>query len=378
MRSDTLEVVYGANDGYARHLGVSLCSLFDRNRSFREIRVHVLSMGISRSNKQRLQCLADAYGRTLVFVEMERLEERLRGEEQPDYLGRERHLCRETAERGAAGTAGLDSPGTASTGADSTGSGSAGPYDISVMLRLFMGEMLPQELDRVLYLDCDTVVLQSLKRLWRTELGDCLIGAVMEPSIYPEVKSSIGLGPEDAYYNSGVLLVDLAGWRKEAVQRQLLAFWQEKGGQLFASDQDVLNGVLKGRIRTLPPKYNFFTNYRYFSYQALTGYSPAYSAVSREQFQEAKAHPVVVHYMGDERPWIAGNRNHYRKAYESYLARTPWAGTKKEPGKRMYMLAYHGLDYATAVCPALRWKISEGMGMRFAESRKNTSARKKE
>ena len=342
MRSDTLEVVYGANDGYARHLGVSLCSLFDRNRSFREIRVHVLSMGISRSNKQRLQCLADAYGRTLVFVEMERLEERLRGEEQPEW---------ETA---------------------------AGPYDISVMLRLFMGEMLPQELDRVLYLDCDTVVLQSLKRLWRTELGDCLIGAVMEPSIYPEVKSSIGLGPEDAYYNSGVLLVDLAGWRKEAVQRQLLAFWQEKGGQLFASDQDVLNGVLKGRIRTLPPKYNFFTNYRYFSYQALTGYSPAYSAVSREQFQEAKAHPVVVHYMGDERPWIAGNRNHYRKAYESYLARTPWAGTKKDPGKRMYMLAYHGLDYATAVCPALRWKISEGIGMRFAESRKNTSARKNE
>ncbi len=330
MKNDRLEVVYASNDGYARHLGVSMCSLFDRNREFEEIRVHVLSMGISAENRARLQELADRFGRTLVFAEMDDLERRF------------------------------------SHPVDTGG------FDISIMLRLFMGEVLPKDIERVLYLDCDTVVLQSLRKLWQTELGTCILGAVMEPTIYPAVKESIGLGAEDAYYNSGVLLVDLVRWREEHVQEQLFDFWKEKGGKLFASDQDVINGTLKGRICTLPPRYNFFTNYRYFSYRALWAYAPTYRAVTQAQLQEAKHHPFIVHYMGDERPWIAGNLNHYRRAYEKYLAQTAWAGTKKEPGKRGYMLAYHGMDYATAVCPAIRWKISEALGMKFVESRKRT------
>ena len=47
MKQNALEVVYASNDGYARHLGVSLCSLLDRNQDMEEIRVHILSMGIS-------------------------------------------------------------------------------------------------------------------------------------------------------------------------------------------------------------------------------------------------------------------------------------------------------------------------------------------
>ena len=74
--------------------------------------------------------------------------------------------------------------------------------------------------------------------------------------------------------------------------------------------------------------------------------------------------------MGDERPWIAGNRNHYRKAYEFYLEKTPWAGSPKEKGKERYMLAYHLMDYVTAICPAVRWAISHQMGMKFVENRK--------
>ena len=327
-RKERLEVVYASNDGYARHLAASMCSLFDRNRDFPEIRVFVLSMGLSEAGRNGLKEIADRYGRILELVDMDDLESRF---SHPVDLG---------------------------------------GYDVSIMLRLFMGEMLPASVERVLYLDCDTIVLQSLKGLWSRELGDCILGAVMEPTIYPAVRRSIDLGPEDAYYNSGVLLVNLARWRAEGVQETLLDFWKSKGGKLFASDQDVLNGGLKGRVCSLPPKYNFFTNCRYFSYRALTKYGPAYRAVTAEEFARAKRHPVIVHYMGDERPWIAGNLNHYRRAYEMYLAQTPWAGTKKEPGKRLYMLAYHGLDYVTAVCPAIRWELSCRMGMKFVETRK--------
>lgn len=325
---ETLNVVYASNDAFARHLGTSMCSLFDRNGGFSEIHVYVLSMGLTGESRASLGEIAARHHRSLTFLEMGDIKERFDHE--------------------------VD----------------LGGYDISIMLRLFMGEMLPQDVERVIYLDCDTVVAQPLKRLWKEELCGNIIGAVMEPTIYEAVKESIGLGPEDAYYNSGVLLVDLKRWRKEHVQQQLLDFWKEKGGKLFASDQDVINGALKDRIRTLPPRYNFFTNYRYFSYGTLVRHSRPYRVVTKADFAAAKRHPAVIHYMGDERPWIAGNRNHYRRAYEKYLAQTPWAGTPKEKGREFYMFAYHMLDYATAVCPAVRWTISRKLGMKLVENRK--------
>ena len=328
MKQNILEVVYAANDSYARHLGVSLCSLLDRNQDMEGIRVHILSRGISRENKERLKEIGEQYGRKIVFAEIENLEDKF---EHP-----------------------VDTGG----------------YDISILLRLFMAEVLPPDLNRVLYLDCDTVIVQSLKKLWTVDLRDCIAGAVMEPTIYKEVKDSIGLGEKDPYFNSGVLLIDLKKWREEEIQKKLLAFWKKKGGKLFASDQDVINGTLKGRILSLPPRYNFFTNYRYFSYRALVRASHTYRSVTPAELRDAKRHPFVIHYMGDERPWIAWNLNHYRRAYEIYLAKTPWAGTPKEKGKRLYMLAYHGLDYVTALFPAVRFAISRNMGMKFVENRK--------
>lgn len=322
-----LVAVYASNDGYARHLGTSMCSLFDKNRDFPKIHVYVLSMGLSEESRAALLQVSERFKRKLTFVEMGDLRDRF------DYE--------------------VDTGG----------------YDISIMLRLFMGEMLPETVERVLYLDCDTVVVRSLKRLWRENLCGNIAGAVMEPTIYQAVKESVDLTPEEPYFNSGVLLVDLKRWREEDVQQKLLDFWREKGGKLFASDQDVINGTLKGRIRALKPEYNFFTNYRYFSYGTLVRHAASYRVVPREDFRAAKRHPVIIHYMGDERPWIAGNLNHYRLAYEKYLAQTPWAGTPKETGKELYMLAYHMLDYVTAVCPAVRWEISRRLGMKLVERR---------
>ena len=312
-----------------------MCSLFDKNRDMKQITVYVLSLGLSEENREKLQTIAEAYGRELVILELGDIRKRFDFE--------------------------VDTGG----------------YDISIMGRLFMGEMLPESVKRVLYLDCDTVVVRSLKKMWKEDLGDAVLGAVMEPTIYEAVKESIDLGKDDGYYNSGMLLVDLERWRKENVQEKLMSFLKEKGGALFASDQDLLNGALKGKIHTLMPEWNFFPNYRYFSYKTLVEHSSAYGAVSKEALKHAKKHPAIIHYMGDERPWIRGNLNHYRRAYEKYLAMTPWAGTPKETGKERYMLLYHAMDYVTAVCPEIRWYISKKFGMKAVMSRKKNTEEKK-
>lgn len=323
-----MNILYASNDGFARHLGTSMCSLFEKNQDVAEITVYVLSLGLCEENREKLQFIADRYQRRLEILELGDIRKRF------DFD--------------------VDTGG----------------YDISIMGRLFMGEMLPESVERVLYLDCDTVIVRPLKKMWKEELDGAVFGAVMEPTIYTAVKESIGLGPEDGYYNSGVLLVDLKRWREERVQERLTKFLKEKGGALFASDQDLLNGALKGRIHTLMPECNFFPNYRYFTYGSLMKHAPSYGAVPETEFLKAKKHPLIIHYMGDERPWIRGNLNHYRLAYEKYLKMTPWAGTPKETGKEVYMLIYHAMDYVTAICPEVRWYISRKFGMKAVMNRK--------
>lgn len=323
-----MKVVYASNEGYVRHLAVSMISLFDRNQELEEIVVYVLSMGISPESQEKLEGIANRYGRSLQLVELDDIRSRFGYE--------------------------IDTRG----------------FDISAMGRLFMGTLLPETVERVIYLDCDTVVVQSLRKLWEMDLKGQLLAAVMEPTIYEAVKEDIGLSADEPYYNSGVLLIDLCRWRESRAEKRLLDFYESKGGSLFACDQDTINGALKREILPMMPRYNYFTNYRYFSYENLVQHAPWYRKVPKSQLNLAKKHPAVIHYMGDERPWIAGNLNHYRRAYERYLAMTPWAGTPKEKGRRFYMLLYHGMDYATAVWPQLRWKISRQFGMKAVDARR--------
>ena len=77
----------------------------------------------------------------------------------------------------------------------------------------------------------------------------------------------------------------------------------------------------------------------------------------------------MIHFAGDERPWKAGNLCHYRQIYNHYLALTPWKGTPEEEGQRLYLLAYHAMDYLTWLCPPARRLISRKFGMQVVENR---------
>ena len=325
-----MNVVYASNDNYARHLAVSIYSLLDHNREEQDIHVFILSMGLSDVTQERLKTVASLFRRKLTILELGDIKERF------------------------------------SFPVDTGG------FDLSIMARLFIGEILPEETGRVLYLDCDTLVLSSLKKLWETDLKSFLLGAVMEPTIYPSIKAEIGLLPSEPYYNSGVLLIDMKRWKEENAQKLLLDFYCSKGGKLFAGDQDTINGALKGRIKSLSPRYNFFTNYRYFRYSHLVRLSPVYGKLTKKGFKGAKKHPAILHFMGDERPWKAGNFNHYRRAYNHYLSLTPWAGSPKEQGTRLYMAVYHIMNYATFLCPPVRDFVSDRFGMKVINSRRNS------
>lgn len=325
---DIKYVIYASNDGYAPHLAASMVSLLENNRKIPKLKIWLLSAGMCDAYKERLGKIARRYGQMFEAVELGDLRARFPYE--------------------------VDTRG----------------FDISAMARLFAPQVLPEEVTRALYLDCDTIVCGDISPLFALDLGENVVGMVMEPTVYGQMKASIGLKKDDPYYNSGVLLMDLDAWRREAILDKLLDYYGARGANLFACDQDTLNGALFGQILPLSPRYNFFTNYRYFRYATLESLCAAYRAVGKAEFERAKHFPVVIHYLGDERPWIRGSRNHYRKLYDHYLGKTPWKNMERQRGKELYMAFWWILNHATLICPSFRLWISRGFGMKVIDARK--------
>lgn len=315
-----MNIVYASDEGYCPHMAVSIASLIEHNQS-EQLTFHILSDGISMETEDALRSMVQRAGKRITFYPIEHLMEALRGQ-----------------------IADLDT----------------GRFRITTLARLLMGSVLPRMVTKVLYLDCDTVVLRSLAPLYRLHLGDCIAAMAAEPTIYPEVKAQLGLTEEDCYYNAGMMLLNLSAWRMEDLEAMCFAYYNQMGGRLPFNDQDVLNHVLQGRIRRVGQRYNFISNYYYYRYATLCGKSASFaSGESKESFHVAKHHPVIVHFATDERPWNRGSRNHYRRAYSVYRKQTPFAAVPLVKGKELYMVLYHGMNIVTFLCPALRQLISD-------------------
>lgn len=316
-------IVYNCDDAYCCHTAASIASLFDSNKEAAEICIYVLGNGICAESEAKLLQLA-----------------RLAGQ------GRSLHVILLTdfakQVREAAGME-LD----------------AGKFTLTALARMFTADFLPKTEQRALYLDCDTIVTGSLWPLFSMPLSGCAAAMAMEPTIYQEVRTSLGLLPDMPYFNAGMILMDLAAWRRENVRDTCMAVYRAAGGKFLFSDQDCLNKALKGRVLPVSQQWNFLSNYAYRHYAELVKTARWYGLFQKQQaFEAAKRCPVVVHFAGDERPWIAGNRNPYRKLYWKYIQKTAYHNQKPVEKKRMYMLAYHAVNVLTAVCPLARQCIS--------------------
>ena len=77
--------------------------------------------------------------------------------------------------------------------------------------RLYLADLYPSSVKKVLYLDCDTIVLSSIEEIWNINLGDNIIAALNDAfsSLY---RRNIGLRKTDIMFNSGVMLIDLDKW----------------------------------------------------------------------------------------------------------------------------------------------------------------------
>ena len=189
--------------------------------------------------------------------------------------------------------------------------------------------MLPSEVHKVLYFDCDTLIVGSLNELWNEDINDFYVAGVCD-TVPSKTKQAISLNNTDFYINAGMLLINLKKWRKDSLEKKLLNFIDERNGNVIHHDQGVINGVIKNK-KILPLRYNLMTSYLMMNREDIIKfYKVEDSFYSQEQIDEAIKNPVYIHYTPGftTRPWVKGCRHPYVNLYWKYLKLTPWEDFK--------------------------------------------------
>lgn len=203
----------------------------------------------------------------------------------------------------------------------------AGRWTLSTLQRLYIAEFLPQDVDRILYLDCDMLVRGPLDALYETDFGDEYVIAGAEECLSVENKNNIGLSEQDPCINAGMLLIDIERWRNFEVGRKSLAFLKENLQHLQFFDQDIINAVLKNRIKLVHQKYNAFTVLFNYRYNEVLRYRNANCFCSPQMYREAVDDPVIVHFTQDTisvRPWYQNGKHQFREQWLQMRNQTPW------------------------------------------------------
>lgn len=169
--------------------------------------------------------------------------------------------------------------------------------------RLLLGDLLPDSVARCLYLDVDTVCLGNVEDLHDLDLGGLPAAAVPNASSGGDGRVEFQrLGVEGSgYFNSGVLVCDLARWREERIGEAAIAFVRQAGSRLIMHDQDALNVVLRGRWKSLPDSWN------------------------RWAVHTASGETRILHYTMSPKPWHADYRGPERDRYVALLKQTSLA-----------------------------------------------------
>jgi lipopolysaccharide biosynthesis glycosyltransferase len=127
--------------------------------------------------------------------------------------------------------------------------------------RLQLADAIGAEVSRILYLDADLVVLGDLAELYDTDLNQQPLAAVRagrSPRHWLQLPALTGppRARISAYFNAGVLLVDLAAWREQRLSRRAVEFYEQHAAMCWSLDQDVLNVLFENRWTALDPKWN--------------------------------------------------------------------------------------------------------------------------
>lgn len=267
-------ILCATDNNYALQCGVMIYSLFYNHVGTSDIVVHIIDDNISDENKHKLRSIAWEFRQEICFHDIDN---------------------------------GL------LKGLKLQGDTYVSPI---VYYRLFVSRILDEMISRVLYLDCDVMVLKDIAPLFQLNMEGHTIAAVRDVNqpMWEEQAFQIGFSYHDRYFNSGVILINLDKWRQDNVEERLYVF-SCRERKVFFPDQDALNYVFRDKWLELPPKWNRFNLVRYNQV----------TFKNKKDFLDYVYCPAIVHFASKTaRPWMRLKFVPFGKKYEEYCSLTPW------------------------------------------------------
>ncbi|MBD2346779.1 glycosyltransferase family 8 protein [Anabaena subtropica] len=201
---------------------------------------------------------------------------------------------------------------------------------VTAYYRILIPELLPATIEKAIYIDSDVIVRNSLQELWNIEIDDNYLLAIPDMGA-PYVSSprglinykELGINPDCKYFNSGVLVMNLKKWRKEATSQKIFEYLDKYKKYIRWHDQDAMNAILAGQWKTIDSRWNQMPYlFKYPSWQD--------SPFSEEEYNKLVHHPFIIHFSSRDKPWH-DNCNHPEKhLFFEYLDSTIWSNWREE------------------------------------------------
>lgn len=166
-------------------------------------------------------------------------------------------------------------------------------YTYEIYYRLLASELLPDNVDRVLWLDADIIVKDDISALYYADFEDNYLIVCEDLLVNKEhIKKFIDVNAtEYKYFNSGVIVFNLKKIRQDNMQKKIFEFMMNNISKLEMPDQDALNAVYFGKTK-------FVDNIR-FNHLMLT-----IEKVDKKKKKQLEEDTSIIHYVGAAKPWF--------------------------------------------------------------------------
>ena len=213
-----MNIAFTVTDSYIDYMGTTILSLVKTQHIDTQLNIFVLSSDISSYSERKLKILENRYSNLKINVIKVN---------SADFEGLP--LNREHINR------------------------------LEVYFRMAFATLLPQNIDKVLYLDSDVLVKNDLLKLWNEEINDYYMAGVSEPPSEGafNYRRGIGMNNPEYYFNSGVLLMNLKKIREDNIQEKLFICGEKIKDKILLQDQDIINVALEGKIKPVDVIYNY-------------------------------------------------------------------------------------------------------------------------
>ena len=187
-------------------------------------------------------------------------------------------------------------------------------YPEEIYYRIYAKQFLPEDIDRILYLDADTIIINPLDELYNKDFeGNYYLACTHVRKFLNKINMiRLGIDEKCQYINSGVMLINLKKLRQEQDLNEVSEYVDKHKDFLMLPDQDIITALYGKKVGILDSRlYNLSDRMIYIQNTTI--------GKQKINLEWIKKHTVIIHYYGKQKPWNENYKGILSKFYQENL-----------------------------------------------------------